>query len=96
MDNQATKHIKAFLTEQQCQLQLVELHNHQLNAAERAIQTFKNVFIAALAITDSDFSLQLWDKITPQVQKTLNIMRVSRINQTISAYEQLNGPYNWI
>jgi hypothetical protein len=28
MDNQTTKHIKAFLTEQQCKLQLVEPHNH--------------------------------------------------------------------
>jgi hypothetical protein len=28
MDNQATKHINAFLTEQQCQLQHVEPHNH--------------------------------------------------------------------
>ena len=95
MDNQATKHIKAFLTEQQCQLQLIEPHNHQLNAAERAIQTFKDVFIAALATTNSVFPLQLWDKITPQVQNTLNMMRASRINQTISAYEQLNNPYAW-
>ncbi len=55
MDNQATKHIKQFLTEQQCQLQLVEPHNHQLNATERAIQTFKDAFIAALATTGSDF-----------------------------------------
>ena len=94
MDNQATKHIKAFLMEQQCQLQLAEPHNHRLNAAERAIQTFKDAFIAALAITDSDFPLQLWDKITPQVQNTLNMMRSSRINQTMSAYKQLNGLYD--
>jgi hypothetical protein len=95
MDNQATKHIKAFLTEQQCQLQLVKPHNHRLNATRRSIQTFKDVFIAALATTDSNFLLQLWDQITPQVQNTLNMMRASHINQTISAYEQLNGPYNW-
>jgi hypothetical protein len=62
-----------------------------LNAAERAIQTFKDAFIAALATTDSDFPLQLWDKSTPQVQNTLNMIRVTRINQTISAYEQLNA-----
>ncbi len=74
MDNQVTKHMKAFLTEQQCKLQLVELHNRRMNAAERAIQTFKDAFIAALATTDSDFPLQLWDKITPQVQDTLNLM----------------------
>jgi hypothetical protein len=73
MDNQATKHIKAFLMEQQCQLQHVKPHNHQLNAAKRAVQTFKDAFIAALATTDSNFPLQLWDKITPQVQNTLNI-----------------------
>ncbi len=66
MDNQATKHIKAFLTEQQCKLQLVEPHNHRMNAAERAIQTFKDAIIVALATTDSKFPLQLWDKITPQ------------------------------
>ncbi len=65
MDNQATKHIKAFLAEQQCQLQLIKPHHHRLNAAERAIQTFKDAFIAALATTDSNFPLQLWDKITP-------------------------------
>jgi hypothetical protein len=34
MDNQATKHIKKFLTEEQCKLQLVEPHNHRMNAAE--------------------------------------------------------------
>ena len=44
MDNQATKHIEAFLTKQQCQLQLAKPHNHQLNAAKRAIQTFKDVY----------------------------------------------------
>jgi hypothetical protein len=88
MDNQATKHIKAFLTEQQCQLQLVKPHNHRLNASKRAIQTLKDAFITALATTDSNFPLQLWDKITPQVQNTLNMMRASCINQTISAYKQ--------
>jgi hypothetical protein len=66
MDNQATKHIKEFLMDQQCQLQLVEPHNHRLNAAKRAIQTFKDAFIAALTTTNSDFPLQLWDKITPK------------------------------
>jgi len=95
MDNQATKYIKKFLTEKECGLQLVEPHNHRVNAAERAIQTFKDAFIAALATTDREFPLQLWDRLAPQVQDTLNLMRASRINPNISAYEALNGPYNW-
>ena len=95
MDTQATKNIKKFLTTKGCDLQVVEPHTHWVNAAERAIQTFKDAFIAALAMTDSDFPLQLWDKITPQVQDTLNLMRASRVDPTKSAYEILNGPYNW-
>jgi hypothetical protein len=61
MDNQATKHIEAFLTKNNCKLQLVESHNHCVNVAEHAIQTFKDAFIALLATTDSNFPLQLWD-----------------------------------
>jgi hypothetical protein len=52
MDNQATKYIKKFLTEKECDLQILEPHNHRINAAERAIQTFKDAFIAALATTN--------------------------------------------
>lgn len=41
MDNQCTKQIKKFLTKNDCELMLVEPHNHCVNAPERAIQTFK-------------------------------------------------------
>jgi hypothetical protein len=95
MDNQATKHIKKFLSKQQYKMQLVEPHNHQINAAKRAIQTYKDAFIAALATTDKDFSIQLWDKLAPQVQDTLNLLCALRINPAISAYKILNRPYNW-
>jgi hypothetical protein len=59
MDNQATTHIKKFLSKNNCKLQVIEPHNHHVNAAERTIQTFKAAFIAALATTDSNFPLQL-------------------------------------
>jgi hypothetical protein len=45
MDNQAMEVIKAYLTHQQVSLQLVKPHNHCINAAERAIQTFENQFM---------------------------------------------------
>ncbi len=95
MDNQATKYIRKFLTEEECRLQLVEPHIHRVNAAERAIQTFKDAFIAALATTDRDFPLQLWDQLTPQVITCLNLLRASRTDPTKSAYEILHGPYDW-
>ena len=46
-------------------------------------------------MTDSECPLQLWDKLAPQVQNTLNLLRKSRTNPNILAYKALNGPYNW-
>ena len=95
MDNQATRAIKEYLITQNCALQLVEPHNHRVNAAERAIQTFKNRFIRALGTTDNEFPVQLWDKMAPQVQDAINLLRPSRIDPTKSAYAILEGPYDW-
>jgi hypothetical protein len=97
IDNQATKTIKAYLTPQQVTLQLVEPHNHRVNAMEQAIQTFKNRFIGTLGTTDSEFPIQLWDKLAPQVQDCINLLRRSRITPDKSAYETIEGPcdFNW-
>jgi hypothetical protein len=95
MDNQATKYIKQILDRNKCKLQLVEPHNHHVNAAERAIQTFKDAFIPALATIDSNFPIQLWDWLTLQVQNTLNMLWAFCVNPAILVYEALNGPYDW-
>ena len=95
-DNQATVPIKAFLKTQECKWQFVEPSNHRVNAAERAIQTFKNHFISGLSSTDLHWPLQLWDHLSTQATLTLNLLRTSRIDPTKSAYEQLNGhKYDW-
>ena len=95
-DNQATTPIKEFLKKKHCKWQFVEPANYRVNAAERAIQTFKNHFISGLSSTDSEWPLQLWDQMTEQAVTTLNIMRQSRISPGKSAYEQLNGhKYDW-
>jgi hypothetical protein len=95
MDYQVTQIIKKFHTAQECDLLLVEPQNHQVNAAERAIQTFKVHFISALATTDSKFPLQLWDRLIPQVENTLNMLRPSHVNPEISVYKAVHGPYDW-
>ena len=95
-ENQATTLTKAFLKKEGCKWQFVEPNNHCINAAERAIQTFKNHFISGLSSTDKHWPLQLWDHLTKQATTTLNILRKSRIDPTKSAYEQLNGhKYDW-
>jgi len=95
MDNQCTKQIKKILTDNICELMLVEPHNHHVNAAERAIQTFKDHFISPLTTTNSKFPLQLWDKLTSHVKTTLNLMRASQSNHSVLTYEAIWGPYDW-
>ena len=72
-------------------MQLVEPHNHRVNAAERAIQTFKNHTKAGLCICDKEFLPMLWDKIINQAQDTLNMLRTSRVHPKLSAFHVLEG-----
>ncbi len=95
MDNQACKVIKTYLTKKECDNLLVKPNNHRVNAAKRAIQTFKSHFISALATTDSNFPSQLWDQLTPQVETTLNMLPPSQIDPTMSAYKAIHSPYDW-
>ncbi len=89
------KHIKKFLTKNNCKLKVIELHNHWLNATKHAIQIFKATFIVALATTDRDFHLHLWDRLTPQVDGIFNMLRALQIDSTFLAYEILHSPYDW-
>jgi hypothetical protein len=74
--------------------QLVPPHIHRLNAAERAIRTFKNHFIAGLCLADDDFPIRLWDKLLPQAEITLNLMQASRTDPTKLAYEAVFGCFD--
>ena len=75
--------------------QLVPPNNHRANAAERAIQTFKNHFISCLSTCDDKFSLHLWCCILPQAQLTLNLLRNSNTLPHLSVECYLNGPFDF-
>jgi hypothetical protein len=77
------------------EIQLVPPHNHRINAAERAISTFKEHFVAALATVDMLCPLQLWDKFLPQVELTLNLLHFSCCNPLILANHELYGPLDF-
>ena len=50
------------------------------NAAARVISTWKDHLIAGLYTTDPSFPMHLWNRLLPQCDMTLNMMRTSRIN----------------
>ena len=77
-DNVVSKAIKVCLQEENIQIKSVETHNHQVNAVEREIQTFKNNFIAGISIGDEKFPIILWSYLISQVQESLNLLKLSR------------------
>ena len=95
LDNECSTELKDFMSEKQVKLQLVPPGVHRANAAERAIRTLKNHFIAGLSTTDPDFKLHLWDRLIPQCVLTLNLLRASRINPQLSAYAQVWGQFSY-
>jgi hypothetical protein len=95
LDNEASLALRKYLTKQGIHYQLDPPHINRRKNAERAIQTFKNHFIAGLCSEDPTFPLKLWYKLLPQATITLNILRQSRINPRMSAYAQLNGHFDF-
>jgi hypothetical protein len=95
LENEASLALRKYLTKQGINYQLSPPHIHRRNNAERAIQTFKNHFIADLCSVDPTFPLKLWDKLLPQATITLNLLRKSRINPRMSVYAQLNGHFDF-
>ena len=95
MDNEASQALKQFLRSAQVDYQLVPPHIHRRNAAERAIRTFKNHFIAGLCSMDPNFPMDLWPHLLPQATITLNLLRQSRVHPSKSAYEHLFGTFDY-
>jgi hypothetical protein len=83
------------MDEENIDFQLAPPQVHRRNAAERAIRTFKNHFIARLCSTNRDFPLNLWDKVLPQCLITLNLLRRSRINPQLSAQAHMHGTFDF-
>jgi hypothetical protein len=77
LDNECSAEMKATIMRNKMKLQLVPPHDHHCNLAEKAIQTFKDHFVAILCGVDNAFLLHLWDWLLPQAKHTLNMLRPS-------------------
>jgi hypothetical protein len=71
--------------------QLVPHHCHRRNAAERAIRTFKENFVAGISSFDPAFPLHLWDRLLQRAEITLNLLRTLRLHPQLSAASHFHG-----
>jgi hypothetical protein len=95
LDNEATGALQEFRVASDIDLKLAPPHVHRRNAAERAIRTFKNHFIAGLCSTNPYFPLNLWDKLIPKCLITLNLLQRSRMNPQLSTQDHINGAFDF-
>ena len=63
--------LEKYFEDSDIKFQLVPPHINMRNAAERAVRTFKNHFIAPLCTVDYHFTFYLWGCLFPQVTMTL-------------------------
>jgi hypothetical protein len=91
LDNEASAALKHFFTSNDVEYQLVPPHCHRRKAAERAIRTFKEHFVAGFSSVDPTFPLHVWDRLLPQAEITLNLLRTSRLHPQLSAAAHFHG-----
>jgi hypothetical protein len=91
LDNEASTAFKNFFTTIDVEYQLVPPHCHRRSAAEREIHTFKEHFVAELSSVDTDFPLNLWDRLLPQAELTLNLLPTSRQHPQLSTAAHYHG-----
>ncbi len=74
LDNECSQAVQAYIKKKDVRIQLVEPHNHRVNAYETAIKATKYHIIPVLQTVDSECPLHLWAKFISQVQDTLNLL----------------------
>jgi hypothetical protein len=91
LNNEASDALNNFSTANDVDYQLVRPHCHRRNAAELTIRTFKEHFVAGLSSVDPTFPLHLWDRVLPQAEIMLNLLRTSRLHPQLSAAAHFHG-----
>jgi hypothetical protein len=84
LDNKVSDAMKTIIKDKyKMAMDLVPPGCHPRNAAEVAIRNFKAHF------------LSLWDRLLPQTEITLNLLRQYNVTPTVSAYAHLYKPFDY-
>ena len=94
LDNECSDRMKE-LIKSECKLELAPPGCHRRNLAEWGIKLFKNHFLSIMSGVDEAFPTHLWDKLLPQAELTLNLLRQSNATPSVSAHAHLFGVFDY-
>jgi hypothetical protein len=95
LDNECSHAVKNFCKIKNTAIQQFKAHHHSANAAEPAAKSIKYHIFSCIVIMDASCPIQLWSEMIPQMQDTLNMLRTSRNNNKLTAYEKIKGAFDW-
>ena len=96
LNNEVSESLKTIIQDEyKMQLYLVPPGTHCRNAAEVAIRNFKAHFLSVLAGTAQDFPPSLWDRLLPQAEITINLLRQSNATPNVSEYTHMSGTFDY-
>ena len=97
LDNECSTEFKQAIKENYLEYELVPKGQHRRNFAEQALPTWKSHTIVALSGVADNFPLGLWDKLLPQLDMQVNLLRFSNVNSKVCSWTVLNGAhdFNW-
>ena len=73
--------------------QVVHTINHRANNEERPIHTFNNPLIVVLFCLDTDFHLQLCERMLQKATISLNILQQSRLHPHLLTFTHIYGEF---
>ena len=95
LDNETSTDLFQHLAKNHINIDLAPPYQHRRNKAERAIRTYKNHLIAAIAGVDPSFPMCAWSELLEHIEITLNMLRPSPSHPRLSAWEGMNGAYDF-
>ena len=94
MDNECSDKMKE-LIKSECMSELAIPGCQRRNLAEIGIKLFKNHFLSILSGVDKSFPTHLWDKLLPQAELTLSLLRQSNATPSVSVHAHLFGNFDY-
>ena len=95
LDNEISEDFVEALDTATIKYQRVAPGMHRVNTAERAIRVCKNHILSGLALCHKDYPIREWDRLIPQAELTINLLRNSRVNPSLSACAYLFGMHDF-
>jgi hypothetical protein len=96
LDNKCSESFKKCIKKNHMTWELVPSDCHRRNIAERAIQTFKNHFVAILSGVEDRFPLSLWCHLVRPAKLTINLLQQSNVVPKILAYAHVHRQHNYM